>query len=81
MTTNKAVKSIAKGVALGLLWPVAAGVVTISKMSGFIATIGHESLDLARTWVNSAEEGVTEACHNVEAWTDATGAKKPEVTA
>jgi hypothetical protein len=63
MNTNLVAKSIAKGLALGVLWPTAAVVVVSRRLGKLVNGVGSEALDMARGWEEAAEVGVTEAYH------------------
>jgi len=58
MTTKKAVKNIAKGLTLGISWPAAVGYVAGRRVGKFLVELSHDSLDTAREWIDSAEQGL-----------------------
>jgi hypothetical protein len=68
MTTNKAVQSVVKGLALGILWPAAVGYIAGKKASQLMCELSHDSLDTAREWIDSAEEGLVEAAVQAKSW-------------
>jgi len=68
MTTKNPVKNVAKGLALGVLWPAAVGYVAGKKTGNFLTEVSHDSLDTARDWIDSAEEGLVEAAVQAKSW-------------
>lgn len=58
METAQVVKSVAKGLALGILWPTAATVVLAKRANKWVGDLGVESLDLARQWEDTTEKAV-----------------------
>jgi hypothetical protein len=67
MTTQKKIKSIAKGLTFAILWPAAVVYVVGKKFSKFTNEVAHESLDVAEVWVKQAEEGYAEAVGQTKA--------------
>ena len=53
---NSKVVSIAKGLALGVLIPVAAAVIISRRLNGFAEELFSESLNKARAWEEPAED-------------------------
>ena len=56
MKTNKIALNVVKGLALGVIWPAAMAVVVSRRANRWIGTVAHESLDLAISWEDKAEE-------------------------
>jgi hypothetical protein len=79
MTTKNAVKNVAKGLALGILWPAAVGFIAGHKAGNFLTELSHDSLDTARDWIDSAEQGLVEAAVQAKGWFNPP-IKKPAVS-
>ena len=68
MTTKTKLSSIAKGLALTVLYPAAFAYVAGKRISRFTREVSNEALTVARNWEDEAEAGIGEAVDQTKIW-------------
>ena len=76
MTTKTKLSSIAKGLALAVLYPAAFAYVAGKRFSKFTREVSNEALTVARNWEDEAEAGIGEAVDQTKIWMSM-ASKKP----
>jgi hypothetical protein len=68
VTKTTKLSSIAKGLALAVLYPAAFAYVAGKRISKFTREVSNEALTVARNWEGEAEAGIGEAVDQTKFW-------------
>ena len=79
MTTKMKLSSVAKGLALAVLYPAAFAYVTGKRISKFTREVSNEALTVARHWEDEAEAGISEAVDQGKVWMSMASTKPASV--
>ena len=79
MTTKTKLSSIAKGLALTVLYPAAFAYVAGKRIIQFTREVSNEALTVARNWEDEAGAGIGEAVDHTKIWMSMASKKQASV--